>query len=161
MSSTILLPPRAKLCIRYCSNKQQRVASFEIGTAVINTDTSQRPVRNGQTSQHSPRLVVSHNTCPPLSPSPRKQLYNMYCSNKHTPVGARTRFCGCGSPRGDLSHIANLTPGWSRSDFSGAFEELKICCLSKVCMFITTVPDTKLCAWGEEDSGVTSGGHVL
>ena len=23
MSSTILLPPRAQLCIRYCSNKQQ------------------------------------------------------------------------------------------------------------------------------------------
>jgi hypothetical protein len=26
-----------------------------------------------------------------------------------------------------------------------------------VCVFITTVPNTKLCAWGEEDSG----GHVL
>ena len=25
MSSTILLPPRAQLCIRYCSNKQQQV----------------------------------------------------------------------------------------------------------------------------------------
>ena len=26
-----------------------------------------------------------------------------------------------------------------------------------VCVFITSVPNTKLCAWGEEDSG----GHVL
>ena len=26
-----------------------------------------------------------------------------------------------------------------------------------LCVFITTVPNTKLCAWGEEDSG----GHVL
>jgi len=27
-------------------------------------------VREGQTSPHRPRLVVSHSTCPPLSPSP-------------------------------------------------------------------------------------------
>jgi hypothetical protein len=26
-----------------------------------------------------------------------------------------------------------------------------------VCLFITAVPNTKMCAWGEEDSG----GHVL
>jgi hypothetical protein len=30
------------------------------------------------------------------------------------------RICVCGSPRGDLSHIASLTLGCSRSDFSGA-----------------------------------------
>ena len=30
------------------------------------------------------------------------------------------RFCVCGSPRGDLSHIASVTLGCSRSDFSGA-----------------------------------------
>ena len=29
------------------------------------------------------------------------------------------RLCVCGSPRGDLSHIAGLTIGRSRSDFSG------------------------------------------
>ena len=29
------------------------------------------------------------------------------------------RICMCGSPRGDLSHIAGLTNGRSRSDFSG------------------------------------------
>jgi len=28
---------------------------------------------------------------------------------------------------------------------------------SRGCVFITAVPNTKLCAWGEEDSG----GHVL
>ena len=30
------------------------------------------------------------------------------------------RICVCGSPRGDLSHIASLRLGCSRSDFSGA-----------------------------------------
>ena len=30
------------------------------------------------------------------------------------------RICVCGSPRGDLSHIASVTLGCSRSDFSGA-----------------------------------------
>jgi hypothetical protein len=40
-------------------------------------------VRDGQTSLHKPRLVVSHRTCPPLSPSPpRERLCNRYCSNK-------------------------------------------------------------------------------
>jgi hypothetical protein len=28
---------------------------------------------------------------------------------------------------------------------------------ANVCVFITVVPNTKLCAWGEEDNG----GHVL
>jgi hypothetical protein len=42
-------------------------------------------VRDGQTSPHRPRLVVSRSTCPPLSPPPpREQLCNRYCSNKHT-----------------------------------------------------------------------------
>jgi hypothetical protein len=41
-------------------------------------------VRDGQTSPHRPRLVVSRSTCPPLSPSPLEQLYDRYCSNKHT-----------------------------------------------------------------------------
>jgi hypothetical protein len=41
-------------------------------------------VRDGQTSPHTPRLVVPHSTCPSLSPSPRTQLYNRSCSNKHT-----------------------------------------------------------------------------
>jgi hypothetical protein len=44
-------------------------------------------VRDGQTSSHWPRLVVSRSTCPPLSTPPppaREQLCNRYCSNKHT-----------------------------------------------------------------------------
>ena len=32
-------------------------------------------VRGGQTSPHSPRLVLSHNTCPPLSPSPHANSF--------------------------------------------------------------------------------------
>jgi hypothetical protein len=53
-------------------------------------------VRDGQTSPHGPRLVVSRSTCPPFfpPPPPREQLCNRYCSNKHTlrrstPHGAR------------------------------------------------------------------------
>ncbi len=44
-------------------------------------------VRDGQTSPHRPRLVVSHSTCPPLSPPPTRTT--LYCSNKHT----HTRYC--------------------------------------------------------------------
>ena len=42
-------------------------------------------VRDGHTSPHMPRLVVPRSTCPSLSPSsPRSQLCNRSCSNKHT-----------------------------------------------------------------------------
>jgi hypothetical protein len=42
-------------------------------------------VRDGQNSQHMPRLVVPHSKCPSLSPPPpRTQLYKRFCSNKHT-----------------------------------------------------------------------------
>jgi hypothetical protein len=46
-------------------------------------------VRDGQTSPHRPRLVVSRSTCPPLSsPPPREQLCTRSCSNKtHTLQG--------------------------------------------------------------------------
>jgi hypothetical protein len=35
MSSTILLPPRAQLCIRYCSNKQQQQQEWETSFIVF------------------------------------------------------------------------------------------------------------------------------
>ena len=41
------------------------------GTPCCNKSFPPRsPVRDGQTSPHKPRLVVSHSTCPPPSPSP-------------------------------------------------------------------------------------------
>jgi hypothetical protein len=43
-------------------------------------------VRDGQTSPHRPRLVVSPSTCPPTfgAAPPRKQICTRSCSNKHT-----------------------------------------------------------------------------
>jgi hypothetical protein len=42
-------------------------------------------MRDGQTSPHRPRLVVSRSTCPPISPPPPcKQFCTRSCSNKHT-----------------------------------------------------------------------------
>jgi hypothetical protein len=84
------------------------VNSFVLGPVVINTHTharflshfpsspprsfTQSPspprslVRDGQTSPHRPRLVISRSTCPPISPPPPpcKQLCTRSCSNKHT-----------------------------------------------------------------------------
>jgi hypothetical protein len=34
-------------------------------------------VRDGQTSPHRPRLVISHSTCPPLSPSPHANSFTI------------------------------------------------------------------------------------
>jgi hypothetical protein len=55
-------------------------------------------VRDGQTSPHRPRLVVSRSTCPPLSPSPRANsfiigtaLINTHTHNKHTLLPLRIR----------------------------------------------------------------------
>ncbi len=90
MSSTLLLPPRAQLCNRSCSNKTH--------THTYTHFPSRSPVRDGQTSPHKPRLVVPHSTCPSLSPSPpRTQLYNRSCSNKHTLDDGQTVHRGLGS----------------------------------------------------------------
>ena len=35
-------------------------------------------MRDGQTSPHKPRLVVSHSTCPHFPPSPTRTAYNRY-----------------------------------------------------------------------------------
>ncbi len=49
--------------------------SFVLDPAVINTHTPRSLVRDGQTSPRRPRLVVSHSTCPPLSPSPHADSF--------------------------------------------------------------------------------------
>ncbi len=46
----------------------------------------------------------------------------------------------------------HVLPRAARSLRNGALAKIRI-----VLLFITAVPNTKLCAWGEEDSG----GHVL
>jgi hypothetical protein len=73
-------------------------------------------VRDGQTSPHRPRLVVSRSTCPPLFPPPpqREQLCTRSCSNKHT--GGPSRPAVRGGPR--------TTPGgwgaqWGPGDVHG------------------------------------------
>ena len=49
------------------------------------------------------------------------RVFGEFMSNISTTRGRQDmRFCVCGSPRGDLSHIAGLTLGLSKSDFSGA-----------------------------------------
>ena len=105
--------------------------------------SSRVPVRDGQTHPHRPRLVVSHSTCPPLSSSPHAHSFVIgpavikhthglvfrspqtlgVCGELMSNISATRghpgmRICVCGSPRGDLSHIAGLTLGRSRSDFS-------------------------------------------
>jgi hypothetical protein len=103
--STILLPPRGQLCIRYCSNKQQPklepatlefwvrktgrhpVLKYRVPHGSHFTQSPSPPrslVRDGQPSPHRSQLVVSRSTCPPLPLPPREQLYQRYCSNKHT-----------------------------------------------------------------------------
>ena len=89
-------------------------------------------MRDGQTSSHRPRLVVSRSTCPPFPPSPLANSFvigtavinthSQVCGELMSNISATRgrpdmRFCVCGSPRGDLSHIAGLTLGCSRSDF--------------------------------------------
>ena len=83
MSSTLLLPPRAQLCNRSCSNKTH---TFQSDTLSQTLRVFGELMRNISATRGRPDM----------------------------------RFCVCGIPRGDLSHIAGLTLGRSRSDFSGA-----------------------------------------
>jgi hypothetical protein len=94
-------------------------------------------VRDGQTSPHRPRLVVSRSTCPPLSLPPQKQLYNRYCSNKHTHTAAGVRAqCGgirrvhachrnCPEPSHLLLHVWHEPMG---SIFSSHLLQSGLCC---------------------------------
>jgi len=51
-------------------------------------------VRDGQTSPHRPRLVVSRSTCPPITPPPHANSFVLgpAVMNTHTPWGTIGRF---------------------------------------------------------------------
>ena len=68
-------------------------------------------VRDGQTRPHRPRLVASRSTCPPPSPPPREQLYNRYCSSKHTTVI---------NTHTSINEHTSLTPSPSRAAIAAA-----------------------------------------
>jgi hypothetical protein len=48
---------------------------WALGPQHITASTIPPRVRDGQTSPHRPRLVVSRSTCPPLSPSPHANSF--------------------------------------------------------------------------------------
>jgi hypothetical protein len=103
MSSSIPLPPRKQLCNRYCSNKHTHTplsatsgnwfglgseftltlllarAPLLLATLLSHTSPFPRvPLRSlvcGHPSPQKPRLVLSHNTCPPLSSSPHAHSF--------------------------------------------------------------------------------------
>jgi hypothetical protein len=79
-------------------------------------------VRDGQTSPHRPRLVVSHSTCPPLSPSPHANsfLIGTAVINTHSKVTPQ-KGCACMCEGGDGKPSRLVTVlvvedrhGWSR-----------------------------------------------
>ena len=62
--------------------------NYRVMLPVLNYRVPHGSQRDGQTSPHRPRLVVSHSTCPPLFPSPHAYRFCIrYCSNKHTHGG--------------------------------------------------------------------------
>jgi hypothetical protein len=93
-------PPREQLCNRSCSNKHthtpvkktHRVGSRSpaiprwAGGWACTSHPS--PVRDGQTSPHMLRLVVSDSACPSLSPSPPAHSFIIGAAviNKHPEV---------------------------------------------------------------------------
>jgi hypothetical protein len=95
-----------------------------------NTHTSTRAQRSLQ-SAHTQLAQLPYPPAPPPAPSffrsPRTlRVFGDLMSNISASRGRPDmRFCVCGSPRGDLSHIASVTLGCSRSDFSGANQRVQ------------------------------------
>jgi len=80
-------PHKSRLVVSHstCSpqSSSPHTHSFVLGTAVINNEIFNRYSSNkhtpttcdGQPSPHSPLLIVSRTTCPPLSPSPHANSF--------------------------------------------------------------------------------------
>jgi hypothetical protein len=105
----------------------------------------------GDKTNHAIKSDLRHTRKAPSDPSPclRLQRYSRWCKNARrlqdkVATGTRCRrtlFYGRGlSERGDSCIICSCSLSFDRG-----------------LLFITAVPNTKLCAWGEEDSGR----HVL
>jgi hypothetical protein len=71
-----------------------------------------------------------------------------------TRQGCPSRTSECG---GEGDCVKEGGRGEGKCERERALERLRYYSPGHVCVFITAVPNTKLCAWGEEDSG----GHVL
>jgi hypothetical protein len=109
MSSTILLPPRAQLCIRYCSNKQQllflkcvmgRLVHTGLGSSSHVAHVLQFPLppraqlcTRSCSNKHT-HCSYKHTHCSPPR-EPRGQHCNRYCSNKHTREQLCNRYWYC------------------------------------------------------------------
>jgi len=103
--------PREQLYNRYCSNKHPPTRVYSFCARSLSRSRSPPPPsftqypspprslkRDGQTSPHRPRLVVSRSTCPPLSPSPHANSFIIGTAviNTH---GIRFSFGRRGLPR--------------------------------------------------------------
>ena len=79
------------------------------------------PLSFGQLAKNLPPTVRPHKLWPCFQFPTDSRVCGELMSNISATRGhLGMRICVCGSPRGDLSHIAGLTLGRSRSDFSGA-----------------------------------------
>ena len=93
---------------------------------------------------------------------PREQVYSRSCSNKHTfwPI-LSVRYCAA-AVACFCAVVTNCAWRWRwrRRHPAGVYASYhpsSSAVRENVCVFITAVPNTKLCALGEEDSG----GHVI
>ena len=86
-----LAPATLEFWVRFPNDRNQgkQVATLRESTGF---PTGPTLVRDGQTSPHRPRLVVSLSTCPPLSPSPFANSFIIGTAviNTHTMVGIRS-----------------------------------------------------------------------